>query len=49
MALPPHPVEERTAGWWHLMLAGLYGFTLWYHGTAAYNHFLKAREEKTNG
>lgn len=46
MALPPHPVNEKTAGFWHLMLAGLYGFTLWYHFSAAKNHFINARKGK---
>ncbi len=48
MALPPHPVNERVAGFWHLMLGGLYAFTLWYHFSAARNHFIKYREEKKN-
>jgi hypothetical protein len=46
MATPPHPVDERKAGWWHLMLAILYSGTLWYHFSAARNHFLNAKQEK---
>jgi hypothetical protein len=40
---PPHPVNENVAGWWHLCLGAAYCFVLWYHVSAAVNHFREYR------
>ena len=47
MNLPPHPVNEKVAGWWHVGLGIAYGFVLWYHFSAAMNHFLAHKKGKS--
>ena len=47
MHLPPHPVNEKVAGWWHVGLGIAYGFVLWYHFSAAMNHFLTHKKGKS--
>lgn len=44
MSLPPHPVSEKKAGVWHAVIAAFYAFALWYHLSAARNHFRDANK-----
>ena len=34
-----HPVSERTAAWYHGVLAGLYIFGLWFHVVSTLKHW----------